>query len=412
MTKEYVNRIKIVQLVLVLLTSLLSRLFLLYLTWSAHQGDLSVLIRTDETRYIKEAANILQNGFTLIWDAPLYPLCLAGLFKLTGVNYLFASILNIIFFSLAIGVFYITIARFLKRTEAFIATLILILFPTLFMNILRPTAEALYLLLFAIMTYAFLIYLIENKVLYGVIASAMLGMLTLTKETFLFLPIIAIAITFIRYLPKVLIPIRKSLLITIIYILALFPVLFYNYQTKGDFVLSRKMSGIINNFPCEFSSTSAENHAFLKKSGAAASLKKFFWERKRFFLGTGTFSMMHGLGYETKKLRAVANDSRYFAVLKEYGRGWLVFQYIALFFVILVLTSAGLSLLVLIIRRRWRESGCIILTASYFMAAYYCRYNSRYFIILLPLTAYLSSYFWCLVYRYVRQELKNKSICK
>jgi 4-amino-4-deoxy-L-arabinose transferase-like glycosyltransferase len=408
MRKESNSKIDYLRLIAIVSITLLTRLFLLYVTSAAHQGDLSVLIRTDETRYIKEASIILNNGIILLWDVPLYPMLLAGLFKIFGSSYLCASILNIILFSLTTGILYLTIAYFFNEARASITATITILFPTLYMNILRPTAEALYLFLISLAFYTFLSYLKHEKKAYGILTAIILSLLTLTKETFAFFPIIISAIILIKYLPDFRRTSKKILLITLVYILTLSPMLLYNYQTSGNFNLSKKMAGVIAVFPKDLDSINKDSRLLLKKYSPVANVKNFLWERKRFFLGTGTFSLLHAFGYETNKLRKVANSPKdYFSMLKEYGSGWPIFQYSALSFLICVFISGFLAMLMLLLKRRLGEALSLILIFSYFLLAYSCRYNSRYFIILVPFLAFLTSYFYSVLYYYIRDKIKR-----
>jgi 4-amino-4-deoxy-L-arabinose transferase-like glycosyltransferase len=387
---------------------LLTRLLLLYLTSAIHQGDLSVLIRTDETRYIKEAGFILNNGKFFLWDVPLYPMLLAGVSKIFGSSYLPLSILNIILFSLTTGILYLTIAHFFDEVRASITAAIMILFPTLYMNILRPTAEALYLFLISLAFYMFMGYLKYERKIYGALTAMILGLLTLTKETFVFFPMIISGIILIKYLPELKRSFKKITLIVIIYTLTLLPLLAYNYQTKGHFSLSRKMVNVIIDFPKDLNSINKECSFQIGKNGTLAGVKNLLWERKRFFLGTGTFSFLHAFGYDTKKLRKVANSPKdYFRILKEYGSKWLIFQYSALFFILSIFISGFLAMLLLLAKRKWKEAASLILIFSYFLLAYYCRYNSRYFIVLVPFLAFLSSYFFSTLYHYIRDKIKG-----
>ncbi len=387
--------------------TLSTRLLLLYFTSLTHQGDLSVLIHVDEARYIKEAGTIL-NESTLPWDVPLYPMFLAVFFKIFGMSYFLASILNIILFSLAVCILYLTIAYFFNEVRALITAATMIFFPTLLIDILYPAAEALYLLLISFAFYTFLSYLKNEKRIYGALTAVILGLLTLTKETFIFFPVIVAAIIFAKYLPSLKQSFKKMLFFALIYILILLPLLIYNYRAYGKFALSQKMVRIIESLPADLDAINKEKPLLLKKESPIPCIKNFFWERKRFFLGTGTFGLMRALGYDPTKLELVTDNPKdYFRVLKEYGSGWRIFQYSALFFIICVFFSSFLAMLVLFVKRKLGEAICFMLIISYFLAVYSCRYNSRYFIVLVPFLALLSSYSYSLLYYYMRDKIKK-----
>lgn len=156
MKKEFNRKIIISKTLLIILITLLSRLILLYLISLADKGGLSVLMRVDEAGYIEEAGILLNKGILLLWDAPLYPMFLAAFFKVFGTSYLLASVLNIGLFSFAVGILYLTIAYFFNEIRALITAAIMILYPTLLLNILLPTSEALYLFLLSCGIYTFL----------------------------------------------------------------------------------------------------------------------------------------------------------------------------------------------------------------------------------------------------------------
>lgn len=407
MGKE-LNRKTIISRALVIASlTLLTRLLLLYFISLAHQGDLSVLIHLDEARYIKEAGTIL-NASTLPWDVPLYPMFLAVFFKIFGMSYILASILNIILFSLAVGILYLTITYFFNEVRALITAATMIIYPTLLIDILYPAAEALYLLLISLVFYTFLNYLKYEKKIYGALTAVILGILTLTKETFIFFPTIVAAIIFIKYFPDLKRSLKKILFLVLIYILMLLPLLIYNYRTYGKFALSQKMIRVMGALPEDFTTINKGGLIALEKRSSIFSIKDFLWERKRFFLGTGTFGLIRAFGYDSTKLELVADNPKdYFRVLKEYGPGWVIFQYSTLLFIICVFFSSFFAMLVLLVKRKIKETICFMLIISYFLVVYSCRYNSRYFITLVPYLALLSSYSYSLLYYYIQDKIKK-----
>ncbi len=406
--KEYNKRTVIARALLIFLLTLLTRLLLLYFTSLTHQGDLSVLINIDEARYIREAGEIL-SGNTLPWDVPLYPMFLAVFFRIFGMSYLLASTLNIILFSLAVGILYLTIAYFFNEARALITVFTMIIYPTLLIDILYPAAEGLYLFLMSFLFYTFLNYLEYERKIYGALTAVILGTLTLTKETFIFFPIIVAAITFIKYFPNLKRPFKKIIFLITIYILMLLPLLIYNYRTYGKLSFSQKMIRVIGALPEDLATINKGGVIAAEKRSPIFSIKDFLWERKRFFLGTGTFGLMRALRYDTKKLELVADSPKdYFVVLREYGLGWRIFQYSALLFIISIFISSLFAMLVLLVKRRLKEAICFILIMFYFLAVYSSRYNSRYFIALVPFLALLSSYFYSLIYYYLRDKIKGK----
>lgn len=407
MEKEFARKTKISRVLVIVLLTLLTRLLLLYFISLAHQGDLFVLVHIDEARYIKEAGTIL-NESTLPWDVPLYPMLLAVFFKIFGMSYLLASILNIILFSLAVGILYLTIAYFFNEVRALITAATMIIYPTLLIDILYPAAEALYLLLISLVFYTFLNYLKYEKKIYGALTAVILGILTLTKETFIFFPTIVAAIVFIKYFPNLKRSFKKIIFLVLIYILMLLPLLIYNYRTYGKFALSQKMIRIIGALPADFTAINKSGITTSEKRSSISSIKDFLWERKRFFLGTGTFGLMRALGYDPTKLELVADKPKdYLRVLKDYGPGWIIFQYSALLFIICVFFSSFFAMLVLLVKRRVKEIIYFMLIISYFLLVYSRRYNSRYFITLVPFLALLSSYFYSLIYYYMRDKIKK-----
>jgi 4-amino-4-deoxy-L-arabinose transferase-like glycosyltransferase len=404
--KEFNKKIKFSRTILVILLALSIRLLLLYFTSLAHQGDFSVLVRVDEARYIEGAKNILDKSMPQ-WDVPLYPMLLALFFKIFGVSYILASILNIVLFSLACGVFYLTTAYFFNEVRALTASASIIFFPTLLIDILYPASEALYLLLLSLTLWALLSYLEYDKRRYGIITATLLGLLTLTKETFLFFPIIIAAIIFIKHLPALKKSFKKIFFLIFIYILIISPLLIYNFRTTGKLALSPKTTLIIKNFPLDSNSMKRAGRLILLKENPIAYAQGFFWERKRFFFGTGTFGLMRAFNYDSTKLELAADNPRdYFRILKEYGWGWRTFQYTALLFITCLFLASFFAMLMLLIKRRVKEAVSFMIIIFYILAIYSWRYNSRYFIILVPFLAILSSYSYSLLYYYLRNKIR------
>jgi 4-amino-4-deoxy-L-arabinose transferase-like glycosyltransferase len=408
MEKRYNKKNLILQALLIFILALLPRLLLLYFTSLAHQGNLSVLVNIDEARYIQEAGEVL-NASKLLWDVPLYPIFLAAFFKMFGASYLLASILNIFLFSLAVVIFYLTIVRFFNRLEALITAAIMILFPTLLIDILYPAAEALYLLLLSLAFYTFLSYLKYEKLVYIALTALILSLLTLTKETFFFFPLIIAAMIFIKNFPGFRRAFKAALFLIAVYILILSPLLIYNYHAYGKIGLSQKMVGVIKTLPENLDAIKRKKITATPNYNPVITVKNFLWERKRFFLGTGTFGLMRAIGYNTTKLETVADSPQeYLKTLKEYGPGWVIFQYLALFFTAFVLLSSFLAMLLFLIKRNWKELSYFMLVIFYFITAYSYRYNSRYSIVLVPFLSLLSAYLYSRIYLKFKARLSLK----
>ena len=118
---------------------------------------------------------------------------------------------------------------------------------------------------------------------------------------------------------------------------------------------------------------------------------------------------MRAIGFNTTKLETVADSPQeYLKTLKEYGPGWVIFQYLALFFTAFVLLSSFLAMLLLLIKGNWKELSYCILVIFYFITAYSYRYNSRYFIVLVPFLSLLSAYLYSRIYLKFKARLSLK----
>ncbi len=312
-------------------------------------------------------------------------------------------------FPLAVVVFYLTTACFFNRLGALITAAIMILFPTLLIDILYPAAEALYLLLISLAFYTFLSYLKYEKLAYIALTALILSLLTLTKETFFFFPMIIAAMIFIKNFPSFRRAFKTAPLLIALYLLILSPLFIYNYHAYGKIGLSQKMVGVIKTLPENLDATKKKEITATPDYNPVITVKNFLWERKRFFLGTGTFGLMRAIGYNTTKLETVADSPKeYLKTLKEYGSGWVIFQYLALSFTAFVLLSSFLAMLLLLIKRNWKELSYFMLVIFYFITAYSYRYNSRYSIVLVPFLSLLSAYLYSRIYLKFKARLSLK----
>ena len=401
--------------VLVILLTLLTRLFILNCISLNYQGDFSILSppHSDGARYIYEVEHITNTPLSklnILWDVPLYPLFLAFFFKLFGTSYFLASLLNIILFSMAVGIFYYTMLYSFGQRRALLATIIIIFYPTLLIDVLYLAAESLYLFLGAIAFLLLTIYIKSDKKIYIIPLAIILGLLTLTKEIFFYLPAVIAIIIFIHKFPDFKNALKTTALLAAIYGLVLLPLLSHNYRlSNGGLILSSKAqkvhARIIKQIGPQNKQEKSPNAPINKNSNFY--IVNYFFQRGRFFLGTGTFGLMRAFGQDCLSLEPTADNPRaYFTVLRQYGLGWNLFQYSALIFIIYVFCSSAFSLFILLAKRKLRELAYFAIVFLYFLVAlHYFAYNtSRYFIPFVPFLAFLSSYSTLDIYYFIRRR--------
>lgn len=407
-------------ILLVILFVFLSRMFLLSQVSLAHQGDISVLVRADEARYIEEAQKI----FTFsawkegLWDVPLYPLLLALLFKIFFPSLFLAVILNAILFSLGLGILYVLTRLILGEIAAYCAVITMAFYPSLWMISLYPAAEPLVLFLLIFTGYVLVRYYQSAERKYIISAAVLSGLLTLTKETFIFLPFIFTMILLFKHTSKIKTALRDSLLLCLVYILVLSPLLILNYRLNNNILLSYKVQrGIYIMKHLDLHAPerviSAVNRkeiiygdqTFLycmKEKDLSTFFKNYFSKRKRFFFGTGTFGLMKALGKDTAILERLINKpGEFLRVLTRNGTGWVVFQCAALLMVVYVYCTSLYALAALLAKRRFKETVSLFLFVAYFLIAYIGLNNSRYLVPLVPILAVLSSYSSSKVYCWI-----------
>ncbi len=407
-------------ILLLILLVFLSRMFLLSQISLAHQGNISVLVRIDEIRYFVEAQKIFtfsgwQGG---LWDVPLYPVLLGVLFKIFFPSYFLAVILNIILFSLGVGMLYALTSLVLNKVAAYCAAITMAFYPSLWMISLYPAAEPLVLFLLISTGYTLVKYYQSAERKYLISTAVLSGLLTLTKETFIFLPFIFILIILLKYGSKTKTALKDSLLLSLIYLLVLLPLLILNYGLNNKISLSYKVQRgiyIMKHFDLHAPEriVSAVNRdevmygrqTFLycmKEKDIGTFLKNYFPKRMRFFFGTGTFGLMQALGQDITRLKSLLDrPGEFLRVLAQKGVGWVIFQCAALLMVGYVYFASLYALVVLLVKKKFKETAWLLLFVAYFLVAYVGLNNSRYLVPIVPLLAVLSSYLSSKIYCWI-----------
>ena len=200
----------------------------------------------DSKGYHNAAIKILQNGFfniDLHTRPILFPTLLSIIYKISPVNdvFIYGRILNIILSSLSIGIFYLILLKsnFSSFFSVFFSVLLSIYPPSIFYSVLLLT-ENLAILLLLISTYYLLKLSIDkNNFIYNSICLGILfGLLTLTRSSFLLLPIfLIVSVIFINLIMKKnLLPLRSLVIIVFLYLITLTPWTLRNYY-EHDMVM-------------------------------------------------------------------------------------------------------------------------------------------------------------------------------
>ena len=358
-----------------------------------------MFVRDDAIRYRARALALLNKDLAiddksrsiLTWDVPLFPLFMSISFKIFSSGITTAIFSNIFLFGLSSCVLCMIGAELFGRCWGIFPALIYSFYPTLIMGSIYPFPEPLFMVFLLSGVYNFILFL-KNENKHNLYLFALfLGLSTLTKEIGTFLPVVAVLIIAVRFTGNRRKIIKYALSLGIVYLLVLLPVFIYNHNKIGRAVLSDKTSCQLNIFKM------ATNRAIMDKNRASNSkmtVRGYFYMRRHFFAGTGTFALMRALGNNVEDLAALErrNPAAYLGSLRNFGTGWVIFQLSAWFFIGCLYLFGFLAWLFLLARKNYKEAAYALLILFYFLLGYSWVYSSTYFIPLVPFFAVLCTY--------------------
>ncbi|MFA5410523.1 MAG: glycosyltransferase family 39 protein [Candidatus Omnitrophota bacterium] len=391
-------------IILVLLISFLPGVILLGAILVKNNWDASGLVCADADRYYNTAIffagqnpgyyldSYKINPGALPWDVPLYALFLSVFFKLFNPGFLLAGFFNLLLFVLSVNILYRIGEAFFGKRAAFSAAVIFSLYPSVLIFNLLVLVEPLLLLLVLSGIYFFILYLKREKLPFLVLTAFFLGLSTLAKEVTIFLPLAMLALILFKQRKQL----KKasagaSLLITV-YLMTLAPLSIYNYNKFGDYMLSEKMARYFNFL--------SRQRTVRVRAGTGNAIKDYFLERKHFFFGTGTLSMLRVFGHDTENeetywmMKEVKSPGEFLRFVRgKAGTGWGIYQALAWVFIACVYMTSFLGLFLLFLRKKYIPAFLISLMILYFLGVYYYNHNSRYFYSLTPFLSLLAGYY-------------------
>lgn len=261
------------------------RLLLLFIfkPWLPEIQDKVVLLY-DAVGYHKLALILLET-FRIkneILRTPIYPAFIAVFYALFGVKpfiVLFAQI----FISVATGYFfYKIIAQLSNRMIANIALFIFAIEPTLILYTTFLYSEVLFMFFTMFSLYLIIGGLKQNKILYFILAGISLGLATLTRPAGQYLIIVYVLLVIFYTLKNNSSKLKFAVLLTVFYLLSIFPWAMRNYIYYGRFKLSNTMDHnalILSSFYTEFQNsklprdTIIQHFLYQLKAAAPTNLK-------------------------------------------------------------------------------------------------------------------------------------------
>ncbi|HNX80572.1 MAG TPA: glycosyltransferase family 39 protein [Candidatus Omnitrophota bacterium] len=372
---------------------LLSRLFVLL--FIVGYGDPGVLIRADEQRYFSVGLKYMNNVYQwqgFHWDAPLYPLLLSWLFKIFPATYLTMIFLNIVLFSASVSLVYVIGMGFLNEKGACVASVLYALYPTLWMISLYPATENLFIFLLLVSVYFFIRYVYDESLQWLFFSAFCFGLLTLTKEVGVFLPLLFAGILVARGMKRLPQAGKRAGVFLAAYMFCVLPLFGYHYQEKGRFALSKKMIRVM-----EY--VRDRRHDDRQQLTAGGSGKhgigvgEYVFRRRRFFLGTGTIGLMHAFGRNIDALEnATASPHCFVRATFNYGSAWFMYHWWSIAYVAFMYLLSFCAMVKLLLERKAVIFCSIAAGILYFLTAYYYIFNARYFIQFIPLMGLLAVY--------------------
>lgn len=236
----FLSKNKLIFFLIIIFSAFLRFIYFFYFT------DYYALPIEDAKGYHSMAIKILQNGFfniDLHTRPILFPALLSFVYKLSPQNdlFIYGRIFNILLSSVSIGIFYFILLKsnFSNFSSSLFSFLMSIYPPSIFYSVLLLTENLAILLLLILTYYLLLLSTDKNNSIYNSISIGVLfGLLTLTRSSFLLLPIfLIISVIFINLLMKKnLLPLRSLIIIILLYLITLTPWTLKNYY-EHDMVM-------------------------------------------------------------------------------------------------------------------------------------------------------------------------------
>ncbi len=193
-------------------------------------------ISSDQVLYDSMAQNLLLGkGFVYNGQEagiePLYPLFLAGIYKVFGHNYDTVRVVQIILFALMVVFIYFLAEKIFNKKIAVWSSLAVALFYGLANQAGNITTETLF--TFLVVLFAYIVYTAywRNKIFWYALSGFVLGLATLTKGIIQFLPLVVILNIFAIYFKKI--PIKKILVKATVFLILFLAVLFSWFMRGG-----------------------------------------------------------------------------------------------------------------------------------------------------------------------------------
>lgn len=207
---------------------------------------------------------------------PGYPLFIALIYILFGINPIIIILVQILFDSLIVILIFLIAKNFLTLRLSILAAFLYAIEPHASIFSLSMYSDTFFVFVLTLFAYFFIKYLYEEQYKTLILSAALLAVANLIKPSGVFTPIIIIVILFFKFKEKYKIFIYRSVLFILTFIFILSPWLIRNYNyfnkiflsTAGDYNLL-----VLNITPIKISQTNlSQNEAIFRLLSEADSL--------------------------------------------------------------------------------------------------------------------------------------------
>ena len=291
MRNTFNNPKSIVSFIIILVFAFAIRMFFFSCAIGGNDEELNkAVLAADASGYHRYALNILNNGLIIEFEpkrTPGYPLFLAFIYRVFGVNLKVAAFFQYLLdFSAIFIIFLIARAIFRSNKIPLIAASLYAINPTYMYYSSRLISEPLFVFMFSLAVLSFVVGLKKNRIFWLAASGFIFGVATLIKPAYSFIPIVLSFIMLVskdKFRKKV-----KLFLITIIFFVIPLSawqarnLYFYGYyelySNKGHFLHNRCVAEAI-----AYSENITFKEAFKKQtSGPAKKIKNRFERSKKY----------------------------------------------------------------------------------------------------------------------------------
>lgn len=327
---------------------------------------------------------------------PLYPLFLAGIYKIFGQNYDVVRIIQAILSALTCVLIYLIAENLFNRKVGLIAALLVIIYPSFILQSTAILTETLFTFLLALAMLCLVLILQNSSINWSLAVGISIGLATLTRSVTLFFPILILPLMLLyKKKQSIMIAFRNFIFIVMAMFLIMSPWIFRDYLISRERGLGQEEASVapekmVASQEIKTSKMLIRNIKTTKNS-ALEMISNFY----KLYRHPYALSDVTSYGYKevfSKFIHGQIGFKGLLPVLKQ-GTFWIKIGILLFYYLILITALLGL----IFSYKKWRKFLPLILVIVYVTIPHIIpgavgNVNARYIFPIMPFIIILSAY--------------------